>query len=575
MKEIVVAKWSRGGSSPANVLIGSEAFFHTFQGGWLWYAGFIANLSDLKRRYRVPGEMSLPDLLVFLYTKYGTEIIKHIAGPLAWVLWDDTQKKLIAIRDHVGIQDLFYTMDNNTVYVSNRISALLKTTSRPRQLNLRSVVAQIVVVPLLSGETFYQDIQAIPPGSLLTATANSIKTERYWQVEAGPQLKLSSDHEYAEAYHELLCHVVFGYTPPGKCGITLSSGLDSTSIAAAVRMNNPQANLTAFRWITPELPQANEDPYSAEVCAYLQLPSVVIRADMLWPLSSPAGVQTSVESPLYNYYTELWSFVFEEVYAHHITTLFTGLGGDPLFGADVFSYPDLLLTGRWGELVRQIREHRPHSRLYSTSLQILRSMGVRPIVETYLPYVLRPQPLPQPVGWLGAQLCNVYYEHFVERPKPSFRLLPGRQQRLNTLRNPNASWAIKDVMRRASVQGVELRHPLSDYRLIEFAVNLPTTQTFRAARRKIIVRNAMRGYLPDSILDRREKIYLGTLFHRGLRERETSKVWALLTNMRAAELGFVDESKVQQAYRDYLDGKSSSVFWHTLTLEDWLRRYFS
>ncbi len=85
----------------------------------------------------------------------------------------------------------------------------------------------------------------------------------------------------------------------------------------------------------------------------------------------------------------------------------------------------------------------------------------------------------------------------------------------------------------------------------------------------------MKDFLPSSIINRRSKIYLGAVSHRGLRERETAKVWALMTNMRAAEMGFVDEARLREEYQRYLDGKTrSTLFWHTLTLEAWLRLYF-
>jgi hypothetical protein len=72
-----------------------------------------------------------------------------------------------------------------------------------------------------------------------------------------------------------------------------------------------------------------------------------------------------------------------------------------------------------------------------------------------------------------------------------------------------------------------------------------------------------------------DKILPTPIMHRGLREREQSKVLHLMTDMRSADLGFVDPSKLLQTYQDYLAGKvDTALFWYTLTLEDWLRRWF-
>ena len=110
--------------------------------------------------------------------------------------------------------------------------------------------------------------------------------------------------------------------------------------------------------------------------------------------------------------------------------------------------------------------------------------------------------------------------------------------------------------------------------MFEFAATLPTTQTFRAGARKLIMRNAMQGLLPEEILSMWDKVYASAIFDRGLQEREQSKVWRLLTDMRAAELGYVDEKRVRDAYRNYLRREGSVRFCFTITLEDWLRRYF-
>jgi asparagine synthase (glutamine-hydrolysing) len=125
----------------------------------------------------------------------------------------------------------------------------------------------------------------------------------------------------------------------------------------------------------------------------------------------------------------------------------------------------------------------------------------------------------------------------------------------------------------AARYGIDFRHPLLDHRLYEFAASVPSHQTHRAEEAKRIVRNALRGYGPDAVLDLPGQHFDG-LFDRGVRERERDKVWTLLTDMRAAALGIVEERPLREAYQSYLDGKSRARFWYTATLEDWLRRHF-
>jgi asparagine synthetase B (glutamine-hydrolysing) len=330
--------------------------------------------------------------------------------------------------------------------------------------------------------------------------------------------------------------------------------------------------LRALCWSAPELPEADESQYSAEVCRFLDIPITELRADLLWPLSRPEGIHTTALMPFYGYYSELLDETFRLARSLGSPVVFSGMSGDHLFGGNIFAYPDLLLTGRWLELARQIRYHQPRSSMRLSLSQILRRMLLSPILQAYL-HGLRRSVAPA-MNWLRPPYDQLYHDHFTRPPEVRW-LLPGRLERYRSLSHPKLPRFVEAMNRQAENQGVEFRHPLMDHRLIEFAASLPTDQTFRASQRKIIVRNAMRGLLPSSVLEMWDKILPTAIMHRGLREREQAKVLHLMTDMRAADLGFIDPAKLRQAYQDYLSGKTdSTLFWHTLTLEDWLRRWF-
>jgi asparagine synthase (glutamine-hydrolysing) len=463
-------------------------------------------------------------------------------------------------------------LKENSIWLADQLELLLNTCLTTPSINPRSVVAHLNGMSPLPGESFYEGIHSLEPGHYLEINRTTLELRRYWQVEPGQELKLASDKEYASAFRELFFDIVPEHLPGSPTGVTLSSGLDSTSIAAAVKSTVPSQQLTAFCWVTPELPSADESRYIHDVCQKLNLPAIELRADLCWPLSTQEGIRTSRATPFYNYYTELWDEVFRTVQQNEINTLFTGASGDNLFGGNVFAYPDLLLTGHWLELARQIRTHIPRSPNRLNLAQIVRKLILAPIVRTYRPrWTYR---RPRPVPWLGENYQDLYQAHFPTLTSTPL-LLPGRRQRLEMLRDPRLTRITEWTTKQAASYHIDLRHPLLDHRLMEFAARLPTTQTFRAAQRKIIVRNAMRGYLPDSVLNMWDKIYPTEIFVRGVRERETGKVWSLLTDMRAAQLGFVNPEILRRNYQDYLDGKhQNDRFWHALTLEDWLRRYF-
>lgn len=553
--------------------IGKEGLWHSPSGSdWVWAEGYIANRSELLERL---GQKEISDdreLVYGLYRRLGIEASRSIAGTLSWLLWDCQSQALVAACDRLSNHSFYYLTVGGRFWIVNQLETLLETPGLPRNPNPRAIVAHLTGSAPLGGETFYESIYELEPGGWMRLQGGALESGRYWQLQPQPLLKLASDEEYAQALRELLFRVIAQHAPPGRAAITLSSGLDSTSVAAAVCQAAPQTSLTALCWAAPELPEADESPYSIDVCRHLDIPWTLIRADQIWPMKSDVGIRSSAATPFYGYYTELIDETLRTAHRQGIPVVFSGMSGDHLFGGNVFAYPDLFLTGRWLELARQIRYHLPRSTMKRSFTQIVRRMILSPLREAYLPgWRIDAKP---PIPWLRPPYDALYREHFVQ-PQQVHRMLPGRLARFRLLSHPSLPYFVREMNRRAEYQCVEFRHPLLDHRLIEFAASLPTTQTFRASQRKIIVRNAMRGLLPPSVLEMWDKIVPGAICHRGLREREQAKVWRLMTDMRAAEMGFVDEMKLRQAYQDYLDGKTEDTFfWYTLTLEDWLRRWF-
>ncbi len=536
-------------------------------------SGWIANRLELADSLDLPQPAADEHILLALFERDGAAAASRLAGALSWVVWDGRQRQVTACRDRLGLHALYYASPGADTWLSTDLALLSGRLPGSRRFNLASLITHLHTHSPQPGETWDEGIQVIQPGSLLVVTPQNCVTQRYWSIGPRPLLRLASDDEYAEAYRSLLFDVVRGYLSNQPLGVTLSSGMDSTSIAAAVRAVAPGADLLAVTYTSPELPQAEELPLARLAAERLALPQLTSRADLHWTLSGPQGLHTDRASPFLLYFEEMWDDILSIFQQQDVSLVFDGMSGDNLFGGSVFSYPDLLLTGRWRQLLREFRYHLPRSPLKPTAFFAARSMIVSPIVRAYLPFLARRRDAPVP--WLRREHLPFYWE-LSQPARPPALMLPGRLQRLRHLSDPFIFQVAEHTTRRALARhGIQLLRPLLDHRLFEFAAALPTTQTFRRGQRKIIMRNAMRGRLPDEIVDMWGKITPEVISERGLRERETERIWSLMAHMRLADCGLVDPEVLRQHYQDYLDGKhSDAVFWYTLTLEDWLRRYF-
>jgi asparagine synthase (glutamine-hydrolysing) len=534
----------------------------------LWTAGFLAHRKELRSALGAPTGTPDAELLLRAYERHGLETPAKLAGPFAWALWDSGEKRLVAARDRLGTRALYYTVQGEILHLASGLEALLATLPSPLSPNPLAVHEHLHGLPPRPGETFYQGISILRPGEVLVATRDRLDRRLYWRIEPRPPLRLENEDAYAEAVWTRLLQAVEESAPEGPTGVAMSGGFDSTSVATALRVARPEAEITVFTWTARDLPEADESFKAEATARALGYPVIPIPADRHWPLSREPGIRPAPEGPLYNFYTDVWEVVFEAARERGIPVLLTGYGGDSLFGGNAYSYPDLLLTGRWLRLAGEVRRHLPRSSVGFRG--ILRRMILSPILHSLLPQ--RAARGPRPVPWLGPKLAGLR-----EARTAASRewLLPGRLQRLGILRDPFISAVALQSTDHASRHGIDLRHALLDHRLWELAAALPSTQTFAAGNRKIALRNALRRVLPPDVWSSLGKTYPSAIAHHGLRERETGKVWDLLRGMRAADMGFGDEALLHEEYRSYLAGKNQGgLLWQALTLEAWLRQYF-
>lgn len=540
---------------------------------WLWYSGYPANIESLlgERQY---SQLMLKQALLNLIEKQGVlEVAQKMAGPFSWVYWQPARAELVICSDRLGLQPVYYLEHNGGIYLSNSINILLQQTGIPRCPNLYALATRIALMRPPAGQTFYQDIYCFQPASVAFIKGRQIRTQLYWQLESHPELQLDSNEAYEEAYLSLLGKVVDEHASREKVGITLSSGLDSSSIAAVLRLERPNDQIHALTWHFQDYPEADELNYVQETSTFLNFPLLSFPGDSAWTLSNIDSFTDSYLEPQVGFYPDLWREIFQLAQQHGIKTLLTGASGDFLFGTQLSSYPDLLLSLQWTELIRQMRRHISITTVPYPLLKIILRQLILPVLKPFSTVKAFSTP-----KWLKTP-----YQNYVAQNRQKIKILtnsnhftlPGRTARLQLI--SILQYALGQLARNLTAEnyGLELRHPFLDHRLIDFALALPAEQTYSAGWDKSIVRRALRFHLPNRIVSMRNKILIGEFGNSGLRNQATSNINQLMTDMRLAELGIIDLEHLYDAYRAFRERKTNDVrFVPTLTLEAWLRKWF-
>jgi asparagine synthase (glutamine-hydrolysing) len=189
--------------------------------------------------------------------------------------------------------------------------------------------------------------------------------------------------------------------------------------------------------------------------------------------------------------------------------------------------------------------------------------------------VRKREPIP---AWIEPSFAaRIGLEHLRRQPIfPPPGLSSSGRTRYRNVSHPRPLRPVIEYDRLAGRLGMVFRHPWLDVRLIEFVMAVPTDQTVRAGLRKLVLRNAMQGILPEKVCTRPGKAYPTALAHRGLRERARARVEDLLTDTRMAQCGWVIEGPLRECYARYLAGESNLIWslWPAITLELWLREHF-
>lgn len=567
----LVFVWQNSADIPTFLLPVTSRNSPLKKGGTVWSRGYIANHTELIARYDLSWQSPQNEVLLALHYRIGVEsTARMLAGTCSWLVLDTEQQSLALVSDRLGLEPIYLASYAGRTWVASDPELILSYSGLPRRANPEAVVAQIGGLPLPEGQTFFENISVIPPATLWTYKQGKIQQTRYWQPRMQPTLRLKDDREYAEALRTLLVKIVDEHTPAQGFALTLSSGMDSSSIAGALRLARPKERIPCIGWIMPDFPHPiNEEERIRATSAKLDLDLTTIPADQYWPLKP---METPIPIPYWGVYQEAWIATFQNMNRQGWRTLIMGALGDVCFGSFISSYPDLFVELRWMELFRQIHTeiaagyHKEPN--WKTPLRLilkpflLYSKGRRIATSSQAPVWLHPSKL-------------VLYQKLRRDCSPRYRLgLPARVERWRQINSPLSAQNIVRYQKLAYHFGIELRHPFSDHRVLEFALSLPAEQTHRAGIHKYILRNAMRGLLPADVVNLRQKILPTRLFKRGLRERGIEQADALMTNMKLADMGYVLPQEIKAVYQLYLDKKiERGDFFFTLMLESQFRTW--
>ena len=460
-------------------------------GTWVTIDGRIDNrrqvLANLSPSLSEP--ITDAELVCHAYNQFGIDCLSSLVGAYAITIWDSTRQRLYCARDKTGIRGLYFALTPaNDLLVASELGAIHATRDDWR-INEGLVGEYLLGDIVTSGETFYDGIWSLQPGSYLVHDEGTIETVHYWPTRN--DITDSVEDPPAE-FATLLRRVVQDraqVTDPHP--VMMSGGLDSTAITAFVA-DDAKKSVPAHSVVFPDRPEISEEPkidvMTAEtdvtVSKIRELPDV--RSPRRWQWLLP-------DSPCLDSTSFVYEAVFEQL-PNDRRVLLTGLGGN-LFDGSPIALSDMLTNWEFRRLLRTVRNS-------SLSLPAAAAYMFLPLISRKdVERILGGRWYPPWPDWLNTT--------FAERVDLADRFrstsLDGRFRRrsvrktVRDLRDPYMDFATDSVRRLGLHHGIELRHPWLDARLFEFLFGLQTEYLYYDGEYKQLFRSAAASVLPRSV----------------------------------------------------------------------------
>lgn len=550
-----------------------------------WLDGHLYNASDLARELRLPEQCDAETIVRHAYREWGAGMLARFRGDFVVVCWDARSATGLIGRDHLGGRSLFWSDAEGDLLFASELNLLLPMLRRRPAPDSVSLVQWMALRGPPDDRTFYEGVRQLAPGHYIALTRAGRRVDSFWRPTYTTPARIGFT-DAADVVRERIAEAVDRRTQlRERTGVLLSGGIDSAVVAAtgAALARPGRRPSSAWSATFPDDPVADEAPLIGSVARSLDLPAT---AHEVRGGSVVAGATEFLETwgvPPTSPNLFFWLPLLRRARAEGVTAMLDGEGGDALFWLSPHAVADRLAHGRLHSAVRLARrvhgagDDGPDTR---TTLRILRAWGVRGLVP---PTAIALRRRARGAGayapsFFSASSARTYVETTTEH---DWRRLDGPRwwRSLAWAATGLGSTLLHDgARRRGAMAGVDSRHPLLDVDVVETVLSLPPELAFDPRHSRPLLREAVRGLVPDDVRLRKSKSHFDSVFHGALSGRDLDAVRAYLGDPGAEVGAYVDGRKMREQLIDRPPGVGVGLqtwalhVWRLLTAELWLRR---
>jgi asparagine synthase (glutamine-hydrolysing) len=517
------------------------------------------------------------ETVLHAFEEWDTECFAKMRGMFGVALWQEAEGRLVLVRDRIGIKPLYYYRQGDEVYFGSELKAILEHPSVPRRMDLAALDRYLSVNYVPGDRTLIEGIRKVPPGHFLEWRNGRTRVEPWWQLRQ--QQRRMSLGEAKEELDVLLRDAVREHLVSDvPLGVWSSGGVDSSTVLHYAATESSE-RLKTFS-VSFHGRSFDESRYFREIA------QVYGTDHHEFDLNPDVELQSAIED--FAYYSDepsadagaLPVWYLSRMTRRHVTVALSGEGADELFGGYLTYVADRMA----GPL-----------RLVPKGLRRL-ALGA---LDRYIPVSDDKISLEYKLKrWIEGTLLPADEAHFFWngtfsneqrqqiRPGANGNGLRELVEQLDLPRNAVARYLAVDqnfylpddilykTDRMSMAHSLEVRPPFLDHRIVEFAAALPPSLKIRGFKQKFLLKELMRGKLPECVLNRK-KTGFDIPTHDWFRGTLRGLLHDTLTPEAIAATGIFDADAISTLIRDHMERRINVGYhlWGLVTLFLWMKRW--
>jgi asparagine synthase (glutamine-hydrolysing) len=530
----------------------------------------IDNAAELRATLGLPPDAPGAVIVIEAFARWGERFAARLAGDFALVLLDRRERRLVAVRDPLGIRPLYYREGTTHVRAASELAALIEPGDAPDE----GFLAEVLAGDIADTEgTPYLSVRRLPAGHLLVASEGQLRVGRYWEPPREQHRGTLGEHaeRFRAAFDEAVRVRCDGLA---QVGVHLSGGLDSSSVLGSICANGyavPLAGSLRFPW-----PEGDEGEWIGLAARRWSIEPLVVAPPVDPPAHDLASIASTGDLPDSPTGAPLFRGLHEGLKASGASVVITGLGGDQWWSGEMAHMADLLRRGRIGALRRWRAAGDTIGEDVAWSWHDFARNGIVPLVPRFArraARLIKAAPLPP---WINREFAARVDLRGRLRRRPDTRGAPSESWRRMRWRLDSGEEALsKEASDREAVEsGIELRHPFHDRRLVELAFATPEAARIGPERNRAAMREAMAPRLAPETAARVTKADISRVLVEAARAGD---VGPHLKVPMLAELGWVEPAAVAALADRVLsvgDASAALLLWRIIGVEAWLDSRF-